>query len=136
VLGYFNEHIDAAIGIIDRSLALDPNSAYGCRWSGFLRLYAGKPELAITNFDNSIRLNPRDLHWAQLTGIEIAHFFTGRLENATATFLLAPQENPTYPLANRFLASCYVHKGRLEEPRAVVARLRSITPMVVPATVN
>jgi adenylate cyclase len=30
VLGYFNEHIDAAIGIIDRSLALDPNSAHGC----------------------------------------------------------------------------------------------------------
>jgi tetratricopeptide (TPR) repeat protein len=136
VLGYFNEDIDAAIGIIDRSLALNPSSAYGWRWSGFLRLYAGKPELAVTHFENSIRLNPRDLHWAQLTGIAIAHFFSGRFDNATATFLLALHENPDYPLANRFLASCYVHMGRLDEARAVVARLRSITPMVVPATVN
>ena len=47
VLGYFNEDISAAVAIVDRSLALDPSSAYGWRWSGFLRLYAGQPELAI-----------------------------------------------------------------------------------------
>jgi TolB-like protein/class 3 adenylate cyclase len=74
VFGYFNEDIDAAIAIIDRSLALNPSSAYGWRWSGFLRLYAGKPDLAIEHFETSVRLNPRDLHWVQLTGIAIAHF--------------------------------------------------------------
>jgi TolB-like protein/class 3 adenylate cyclase len=136
VLGYFNEDIDAAIAIIDRSLALNPSSAYGWRWSGFLRLYAGKPDLAIGHFETSLRLNPRDLHCAQLTGIAIAHFFSGRLEKTAATLLLALQENPAYPLANRFLASCYAKMGRLDEAREVVARLRSITPMVVPETVN
>jgi tetratricopeptide (TPR) repeat protein len=73
VLGYFNEDIHAAIAIIDRSLALNPSLAYGWRWSGFARLYAGNPELAIEHFERSIRLNPRDLRWAQLTGIGIAH---------------------------------------------------------------
>jgi tetratricopeptide (TPR) repeat protein len=92
--------------------------------------------LAIGHFETSLRLNPRDLHWAQLTGIAIAHFFSGRLEKAAATLLLALQENPAYPLANRFLASCYAKMGRVEEAREVVARLRSITPMVVPETVN
>ncbi|MBV8357432.1 MAG: tetratricopeptide repeat protein [Deltaproteobacteria bacterium] len=62
-------------------------------------------------------------------------FFSGRLDNATAN-LLALHENPAYPLANRFLASCYAHLGRLDEAREVVARLRSITPMIVPETVN
>jgi tetratricopeptide (TPR) repeat protein len=136
VLGYFNEDIDAAIAIIDRSLALNPSSSYGWRWSGFLRLYAGKPDLAIEHFETSLRLNPRDLRWVQLTGIAISHFFSGRLENAATALLLALQENSAYPLANRFLASCYAQMGRLEEARDVVARLRSITPMVVPETVN
>jgi predicted TPR repeat methyltransferase len=107
VFGYFNEDIDAAIAIIDRSLALNPSSAYGWRWSGFLRLYAGKPDLAIGHFETSLRLNPRDLHWAQLTDRRLRprgepdadparyrSFFSGRLEKAAATLLLALQENP------------------------------------------
>jgi adenylate cyclase len=136
VLGYFNEDISAAVAIVDRSLALDPSSAYGWRWSGFLRLYAGQPELAIERFEKSLRLNPRDLGWAQLTGIGIAHFFRGRPEKATEALLQALQENPSYPLANRFLASCYAHAGRIEEAREVVVRLRAITPVIVPAVTN
>ena len=38
-LGYFGEDIGAAIAIVDRSLAVNPSSFYGWRWSGFLRLY-------------------------------------------------------------------------------------------------
>jgi TolB-like protein/class 3 adenylate cyclase len=136
VLGYFNEDIDGAIAIIDRSLVLNRSSTYGWRWSGFLRLYAGKPDLAIEHFETSIRLNPRDLHWPQLTGIGIGHFFNARLEDAAAMLLRALQENPAYPLANRFLASCYAHLGRLDHAREVVGRLRLITPAVVPETVN
>jgi tetratricopeptide (TPR) repeat protein len=136
VLGYFNEDIHVAIAIIDRSLALNPSLAYGWRWSGFARLYAGNPELAIEHFERSIRLNPRDLRWAQLTGIGIAHFFRRRFEISARSLLLALHENPTYPLANRFLAACYAHMGRLDEARQVVARLRTITPLVVLPVTN
>ena len=136
VLGYFNEDIHAAIATIDRSLALNPSLAYGWRWSGFARLYAGNPELAIEHFERSIRLNPRDLRWAQLTGIGIAHFFRRRFETSATSLLPALHENPTYPLANRFLAACYAHMGRLDEAREVVARLRTITPLVVPPVTN
>ena len=48
-----NEAIEAAIAIVDRSLALNPSSAYAWRWSGFLRLYAGNSELAIERFAGS-----------------------------------------------------------------------------------
>ena len=33
----------------------------------------------------------------------------------------------------RRLAACYAHMGRLDEARSIVARLRAITPLVVPS---
>jgi adenylate cyclase len=104
--------------------------------SGFIRLYAGMPELAIEHFEKSMRLNPRDLHWAQLTGIAIGHFFLGRTDRAEETLLQALQQNPTYPLALRFLASCCAHLGRLNDARAVVTRLRAVTPTIIPEETN
>jgi TolB-like protein/Flp pilus assembly protein TadD len=136
VLGYFNEDINAAIAIVDRSTALNPSGAYGWRFSGFQRLYAGQCELAIQHFQRSIRLSPREARWAQLTGIAMAQFFMGRLEAAVATLLQALQENPTYPLANRALASCYAHMGRIDQAREIVAGLRAVTPMIIPQETN
>lgn len=57
-------------------------------------------------------------------------------EAVNAFLRLALRENPAYPLANRFLASCYIHLGRMDEARQVVARLRAITPAVVRKTTN
>jgi adenylate cyclase len=62
--------------------------------------------------------------------------FCGRLEVAASFLQLAVQENPSYPLANRFLASCYAHLGRMDNARDVVSRLRAITPAIVPKVTN
>ena len=35
----------------------------------------------------------------------------------------------------RYLAASYAHMGRLDDARAIVARLRSITPQVIPTDV-
>jgi hypothetical protein len=43
------------------------------------------------------------------------------------------QDDPGFPPAYRALASCYAQMGRLDEARAIVARLRAITPQVVPS---
>ena len=45
---------------------------------------------------------------------------------------LSLQENPTWPPCYRFLASCCAHLGRFDEARAIVNRLRDITPSVIP----
>jgi hypothetical protein len=50
--------------------------------------------------------------------------------------LLSIEENPGAPVAYRFLAAWYAHMGRLEEARAIVARLRAITPEVVPSDLS
>jgi tetratricopeptide (TPR) repeat protein len=75
VLAYIGEDIDAAIRLMDRSLALNPSFAFGWLLNGFLHLWAGLSDLAIQYLEASLRLNPRD-RWAfQFTGIGIAHFF-------------------------------------------------------------
>ena len=50
-----------------------------------------------------------------------------------AKLLLAIQDHPGFPVPYRVLAACYAHMGRLDEARAIVARLRAITPLVVPS---
>ena len=128
VLGYFGEDIDAALALIDRALALNPSSAHAWYWSGYLRLYAGRPGLAIEHFNSSLRLSPRDpTRGRSLTGIGIAEFFNERYEQAAAALLGSLQELPTYATTYRFLASCYAHMGRLEEARKIVERLRAFT---------
>jgi adenylate cyclase len=124
------------LAVLDRSIAVNANSFWAWRWSGFARLYNGEPEVAIKHFETSLRLSPLGPRWAQNTGIGIGHMFCGRLETAASFLRLALQENPSYPLANRFLASCYAHLGRMDEARQVVSRLRAITPAIVPHVAN
>jgi len=135
VLGFFGENIDAAVALMDRSLALNPSFAEGWISSGVLRNFAGQPDLAITHFETSLRLNPRDHKARHLTGIGVAHFFNRRFNVAAAKLVISLEELPTWAVTYRFLASCYAHMGRLGEAREIVARLLAITPVVVPEVV-
>jgi adenylate cyclase len=131
VIGYFERDIKPAIVLIDRSLELNPSYALGWVRSGWLRLWAGQIDLAIEHFENSRRLNP--LRPAPPSfGIAVGNFFAGRLERAVVMLRLSVQENPTWPPCYRFLASCCAHLGDLDEARAILKRLRDITPSVIP----
>ena len=74
-LGYFGEEIDAVIALLDRGLELNPNFARGWQWSGWLRLWAGDPELAIKHFATSLRLNPREQQANPFIGDEASPTF-------------------------------------------------------------
>ena len=62
-----------------------------------------------------------------------AYFFKRQFDEAASKLLLSIQDHPGSPASYRFLAACYAHMGRLDEARAIVARLRAITPLVVPS---
>ena len=64
--------------------------------------------------------------------ISLAYFFNRQFAEAASKLLASFQDHPGYPQPYRFLAACYAHMGRLDEARAVIARLRAITPLVVP----
>ena len=126
VLGYFTEELDSAIAMVERALALNPSHARGWYWNGWLRLFAGQPDLALDHFSTAVRLNPR--HRPYLTGIGAAHFFSQRYARAIQALLASLDELPGWPTTYRFLAAAYAHFGELEKARETVGRLRAVTP--------
>jgi TolB-like protein len=132
VLALFGEDIGAMIGLVDRALALNPSYARGWFVSGILRVFAGQSDLAIEHVETSLRLSPRERMGQPLTLMGTAYFFKRRFDEAAAKLLLSIQDHPGFPPAYRTLAACYAHMGRPDEARAIVARLRAITPQVVP----
>jgi adenylate cyclase len=132
-LALFGEDIGSLIGLVDRALALNPSFARGWFVSGLLRVFAGQPDLAIEHLETAQRLNPREHVGTLLSAMGLAYFFRHRFDEAAATLLLAIHDHPGFPSSYRHLAACYAHMGRLEEARAIVARLRAITPLVVPS---
>jgi TolB-like protein len=134
-LAYFGEDIGAMITLADRALALNPNFARGWHISGVLRNWVGQHDIAIEYLETALRLSPRARVGPTQFLIGHAHFFTRRFNLAVPKLLLAIQEDPSYPLPYRTLAACYAHMGRLDDAREVIARLRSITPVVMPTDV-
>jgi adenylate cyclase len=131
-LAYFGEDIGAMIGLIDRALALNPNFARGWHSSGFLRVMAGEPDIAIQHVETALRLSPRARIGTALITIGGAHFLNRRFDQAVPKLLLAIQEDPSFPHPYRVLAACYAHMGQLDDARDIVARLRVLTAVVVP----
>jgi TolB-like protein/class 3 adenylate cyclase/Flp pilus assembly protein TadD len=132
VLAYFGEDIDAMIGLVDCALALNPSFARGWLRSGILRTFAGEPDLAIEHIETSLRLSPRERMGSPLFSIGQAQFFKRQFAEAASKLRLSIQDQPGNAVSHRFLAACYAHMGRLDEASAIVARLRAITPLVVP----
>jgi TolB-like protein len=134
VLAMFGEDIGAMIGLVDRALAFNPSFARGWYLSGLLRVWAGQPDLAIEHVENSLRLSPR-LVGQPLSLMGLAYFAKRQFDEAAAKLVLAIQDHPGFPPSYRTLAACYAHLGRLDQARATVARLRAITPQVLPSDV-
>jgi adenylate cyclase len=126
------EDIGAMMALVDRALALNPSFARGWSISGTLRNWAGQPDVAIKHIEASLRLSPRARTGTSLAVLGGAHFISRRFEEAVPKLLLAIQEDPSFPQSYRYLAACYAHMGRLDDAREVVARLRAVTPVVIP----
>jgi adenylate cyclase len=131
-LAYFGEDIGAMMALVDRSLALNPSFARGWNVSSSLRNWAGQPDIAIEHMETSLRLSPRARVGTSLVGIGSSHFVSRRFDQAVPILLRAIQEDPSHPLAYRYLAACYAHMGRLDDAREVVTRLRAVTSLVIP----
>jgi adenylate cyclase len=131
-LAYFGENIGAMIALVDRALALNPSFAHGWFINGVLHLWGGQPDAAIDHSEASLRLSPRARIGIALCVIGGAHFFARRFDQAVPKLLLAVQDDPSYHQPYRYLAACYSHMGRVEDARAIITRLKTIAPSVIP----
>ena len=62
-----------------------------------------------------------------------AYLFKHQFDEAAVKLLLSIQDHPGFPHSYRALAACYAHLERLDEAREIVAKLRAITPQVMPS---
>ena len=131
-LGAAGEDIVEVLELIERSLRLNPSSAESWRWSGWLRLWSGDPDLAISHFESALRLNPRDGHPGILMGIGVCHFFSCRFQAAIELLIRSLQLHSSWVPTFRFLAASYWHLGQIEDARNVIRQLKNLTNIIIP----
>ena len=91
--------------------------------------------MALTHFETSLRLNPRDRTAGHLTGIAWPTFSAGGLAMRQQGWSGRAGRIPTWPVTYRFLASCYAHMDAWRKRVECLERLRAIVPVIMPNTV-
>jgi len=125
----FSDDYDTAREMVDRAVALNPNSSRLWDLRGFAYLMAGQPDEAIRSFERRIRLSPFDpLLFSTFAGMSVAFIGLRRFDEAVSTAKKAVRQNPLYPFAYRGLASGLAHLGREAEVKEAVAGLFELEP--------
>jgi adenylate cyclase len=118
-----------AAAVLEKALALDPNSAFAWARSGWLRIFRGDAETAIQHFNRALRLSPFDpmaSNW--WLGIGCAHFMARRYEQAVEWQEKAVFANPAAAWIYRTLIPAYVFAGHLQKAKASLRELLHAYP--------
>jgi TolB-like protein len=129
--------LDQAMDLIDRSTTLNPNSS-GAWWvSCMIHAFLTQFDMALEHASRAQRLNPLDpLKSTHSTVVALVHFFAGRYEEAARAASQVLRKEESFPPALRAMAAACGHLGRLEEGRAYVARLCTVSPIASVAAVR
>lgn len=105
--------------MLERAIALDPNSAWALSRLGWLDVYADRPEEARVQFETALRLSPLDpMNFNNYVGLASARQVAGDDNGAADLFNRALQERPNAHWIHRSLAATLFGAGRLEEAKA------------------
>jgi adenylate cyclase len=128
-VAFLGEELEEGLSAIERAIRLNPNSAVALAHAGWVMAYLGQADAAVSAFEQSIRLSPREpmLFRAQ-AGLAFAHLLKREFEIAVMWGRRALDVNPKFTPAHRALASALGHLGRTEQGRAVVNRLLELVP--------
>ncbi len=122
-------NLEDGAALIDRALAIDPNSALAWLFSGWVKVWLGDPDSAIERVARALRLSPQDPQTiSMLTAIANAHFVAGRHDEAFSWAETAAREQTDvfYPMV--LAAASGALSGRLTEARKAMERLRELNP--------
>ena len=116
--------IEHGLALVEKSLALNPNSASAWWMSGMFYAYLGHADTSLEHFSRARRLNPLDpsghAHWL---GIALAYFYAGNYSEARLAIDKALAEWPTSRAALLYKAAICGLLGRAEEGRSCVRQL-------------
>ena len=129
VLAYTARDYSTAVALIERSMALNPNSSHVCQLGGYTHLYAGDPDRAIEWFRQGLRVSPLGAgSFILFSGLASALIMLGRDEEALMWANKSVASNAFWASGLRVQACALAHLGRMEEARAVAARVMETWP--------
>jgi tetratricopeptide (TPR) repeat protein len=129
VLALADGDSSGGIALIDRALAINPNSSDALTYSGMARAYQGDSDVALAHLERAQRLSPRDAQtYNKMTAAAFATFTAGRYEESLEWANRTLLEKPDYLPAWRIRAACLGLLGRIEEGNAAVSRLLALSP--------
>ncbi len=118
-----------AVNFADKALALDPNHAWAWMRRGFGLVYMADPEAGLVSFERATRLSPLDpFAFNNQIGMGLAHFSSGRLEEATAYVTRALAERPGLTWPYRDLAVYRAYAGDLAGARDALEKFVYLRP--------
>jgi TolB-like protein/tetratricopeptide (TPR) repeat protein len=128
-LAVLAREFDDAEAFIDRGLAINPNLAQGWRFSAWLRIWTGEPDLALEHVARAVRLSPLDpQRFAAYGAVAYAHFLEGRYEMAAAAAEKAMRNRATYLVEICVSAASNALAGRPEPARIAMSRALECNP--------
>lgn len=121
--------VRGGIAMIDRALAINPNSADALTYSGMARAYVGDANVALQHLARAEQLSPVDAQtYNKQTAAAWAVFGVGRYEECLTWTERALASKPDYAPPWRLRAACFGLLGHLEEGREAVLRLLALSP--------
>jgi adenylate cyclase len=118
-----------SIKMVDRAVALNPNSYWLWLDKGWVYHTAGEPEEAVRSFERAISMSPNEPLPDRLSvGMGMAFIELRRFDEAIAAGKKALHHNPSFSATYWCLASAFAHLGREAEAREAAARLLEVDP--------
>jgi adenylate cyclase len=118
-----------SVHLLERSLALNPSSAFAHTYAGWAHCYAGSADSALSYFDRALRLSPIDRYgFLNTSGKALALTMLGHYQEAVCWARRAVSEEPSWTSAYRSPAASLAQLDRQEEAEAVVRQLLAREP--------
>jgi TolB-like protein len=128
-LGHLAGDLDGGIELIDRGQLLNPNLASAWFLGGFLRVWRGDSDGAITHFAHAIRLSPLDAEMYRMqAGMAMAHLLAGRFDIASSWAEKSFRDLPSFLMVVSIIAASYALAGRMDEAGHAMNHLRQLDP--------
>jgi tetratricopeptide (TPR) repeat protein len=122
-------NFEAGIEMVDRAIRSNSNYAQAYNARGWFRVWDGGSDAAIADFEQAMRLSPRDpLSFTSMIGIALGHFNACRHAEAAIWADRSIRSFPYFIGGLAAAAACYVEAGRLEDAQKVKADLLRLSP--------
>lgn len=120
---------ESAIGVLDRALEMNANSALSLRFSAMMHAFSERYERASEHAHKALRLSPFDpMNYHPYLALASVYLFTNRFEEAATYSTKAIQSNPGFSVLHAYLVTSHINLGRFDAAQAAAQRLLGIAP--------